>query len=225
MYQNNNKNNRSHKDKTMAKETKHVGKIVNTGEKVAVVFRTVPGESNMALVLPTATLRDDQHNSLMELIDSEQAQQSNELGEIMFTRSFPNGLNMLTAVQSEGRLKKVATDTVIMTPTPVNEIKLSDLNVLIAEQRNVSVDDLYTFVSGAPKDGERVAPVVPETTPSEEPIAAPSTNGVLSDSDLARSYRSQADAMYKEAARLRREADELDPPKKKTSSKIKEEIS
>jgi hypothetical protein len=26
--------------------------------------------------------------------------------------------------------------------------------------------------------------------------------------------------MYKEAARLRREADELDPPKKKTSSKV-----
>ena len=202
----------------MAKETKHVGKIINTGEKVAVVFRTVPGESNMALVLPTATLRDDQHNSLMELIDSQQGQQANELGEIMFTRSFPNGLNMLTAVQSEGRLKKIATDTVMMTPTPVNEIKLSELNVLIAEQRNVSVDDLYTFVSGAPKAGETDAPAVPETTPSEEPIAAPATDGVLSDSDLARSYRSQADAMYKEAARLRREADELDPPKKKTST-------
>ena len=43
----------------MAKETKHVGKIVNTGEKVAVVFRTVPGESNMALVLPTSTLKDE----------------------------------------------------------------------------------------------------------------------------------------------------------------------
>ena len=106
----------------MAKETKHVGKIVNTGEKVAVVFRTVPGESNMALVLPTSTLKDEMHNSLMELIDSAQGQQANELGEIMFTRSFPNGLNMLTAVQSQGRLKKVATDTVMMTPTPVNEI-------------------------------------------------------------------------------------------------------
>jgi len=204
----------------MAKETKHVGKIVNTGEKVAVVFRTVPGESNMALVLPTATLRDDQHNSLMELIDSEQGQQANELGEIMFTRSFANGTNMLTAVQAEGRLKKVATDTVKMTPTPVSEILLSELNVLIAEQRNVSVDELYTFVSGAPKSDETATPAT-ETLPSEEPVAAPATDGVLSDSDLARSYRSQADAMYKEAARLRREADELDPPKKKTSSKEK----
>jgi hypothetical protein len=30
--------------------------------------------------------------------------------------------------------------------------------------------------------------------------------------------RSRADALYKEAARLRKEADELDPPKKKTKS-------
>lgn len=199
----------------MAKETKHVGKIINTGEKVAVVFRTVPGESSMALVLPTSTLRDDQHNSLMELIDSEQGQQSNELGEIMFTRSFPTGTNMLTTVQAEGRLKKVATDTVIMTPTPVNEIKLSELNVLIAEQRNVSVDELYTLVSGAPKAGEQV-----ESAPTPAPTmtamneATPTNESVLSDEDLAKSYRSQADAMFKEAQRLRKEAEELSPTKK-----------
>jgi hypothetical protein len=204
----------------MAKETKHVGKIVNTGEKVAVVFRTVPGESNMALVLPTATLKDDMHNSLMELIDSEQGQQSNELGEIMFTRSFPDGRNMLRAVQTEGRLKKVATDSVIMTPTPVNEIKLSELNVLISEQRNVSVDDLYTFVSGAPKAGEKATEVpTPPADMAAMDEAIPTNDGALSDDDLARSYRSQADAMYKEAKRLREEAEKL-APTKKASKKV-----
>lgn len=204
----------------MAKETKHVGKIVNTGEKVAVVFRTVPGESNMALVLPTSTLKDEMHNSLMELIDSAQGQQANELGEIMFTRSFPNGLNMLTAVQSQGRLKKVATDTVMMTPTPVNEIKLSELNVLIAEQRNVSVDELYTFVSGAPKAGQKATEVpTPPANMAAMDEAIPTNDGVLSDEDLARSYRSQADAMYKEAKRLREEAEKL-APTKKASKKV-----
>jgi hypothetical protein len=29
--------------------------------------------------------------------------------------------------------------------------------------------------------------------------------------------------MYKEAARLRREADDIDPPQKKTATKVKEE--
>jgi hypothetical protein len=53
-----------------------------------------------------------------------------------------------------------------------------------------------------------------------EPLKAPE-NAVLSDKDIAKSYRSQADAMYKEAAKLRKEADDLDPPQKKTA-KVKE---
>ena len=208
----------------MAKEIKHVGKMVNTGEKVAVVFRTVPGESNKALVIQTAQLSDDYHDSLMALIETDQAQQTNELGEIMFTRTFPDGRPMLRAMEADGRLRKVDTSNVKMTPLPTSEIVLSDLNAMIAEQRGVAVDDLYTFVSGAPKKGDEVETVATaeempatETLPSEEPVEAPSTNGVLTDTDLAKSLRSQADAMYKEAARMRREADELDPPKKKTS--------
>ena len=203
----------------MAKEIKHVGKLKNTGDKVAVVFRTVPGESNNALVLQTATLKDEIHDSLMAMIDSDQAQQTNELGELMFSRTFSDGRPMLQAMQSEGRLRKVPTDNVTMTPTPTTEVNLAQLNTLIAEQKGMSVDELYTLVSGAPTKEQAAAAqtTVPESTPSQEPVAAPTTDGVLSDSDLAKSYRSQADAMYKEAAQLRRQADELDPPKKKTS--------
>jgi hypothetical protein len=39
----------------------------------------------------------------------------------------------------------------------------------------------------------------------------------LSDEDLAKSYRSQADAMFKEAQNLRKQAEELAPTKKKTA--------
>ena len=205
----------------MAKETKHVGKLTNTGDKVAVVFRTIPGESDQALVLQTATLKDEVHDSLMKMIESDQGQQTNELGELMFSRTFPDGRPMLQAMQYEGRLRKVPTSSISMTPTPTNEILLSELNALIAEQKGMTVDTLYTLVSGAPKAGQDAAQAVAEvseTLPSDEPVSAPSNNGVLSDTDLAKSYRSQADAMYKEAARLRREADELDPPKKKTST-------
>ena len=37
----------------------------------------------------------------------------------------------------------------------------------------------------------------------------------LSDDDIAAQYRSQADTMFKEAKRLREQADELSPTKKK----------
>ncbi len=210
----------------MAGPYKHVGKMSNTGAKVLVVFRTLPGESNTALVLPVAQLPDHYHDAIMEVVETQQAQDSFEFGEIMFMRSFPDGRPMLQAMQADGRLHKVATDTVIMTPTPTDSIVLSELNVLIAEQKNCTVDDLYTFVSGAPK-------VKPEAKAKEaEPIVDPdipaplraqaSTNEALSDKDIAKSYRSQADSMYKEAARLRKEADLLDPPTKKTTKKSEE---
>ena len=202
---------------------KHVGKIKNTGVRVLVVFRTLPGESNMALVLPVANLTDSYHDSIMTVVETDQAQETFEFGEIMFTRTFPDGRPMLQALQADGRLQKVPTDSVIMAPTTNDNVRLDQLNVLIAEQRNCTVDDLYTFVSGAPKksNGSVVEEIVEvkDLSPTE-PLKAPE-NAVLSDKDIAKSYRSQADAMYKEAAKLRKEADELDPPQKKTA-KVKE---
>jgi len=40
----------------MAVPLKHIGRINNTGVKVLVIFRTLPGESDHALVLPVANL-------------------------------------------------------------------------------------------------------------------------------------------------------------------------
>ena len=199
----------------MAKDIKHTGKMKNTGNRVAVVFRTVPGESDQCLVVDSATLPDMYHDSLMSAIESDQAQESFELGEYMFRSRFPDGRNMLETMQKTGRLRKVATSDVLMTPNPNASVALSELNQLIAEQKNVAVDQLYTFVSGAPQAGQPVNEVPAQTT-TDAPVA---NDGALTDQDLAKSYRSQADAMYKEAARLRREADELDPPAKKTSKK------
>ena len=105
-----------------------------------------------------------------------------------------------------------------ITPTPNYVIGLDELNKLIAEQRGVKVEDL-ALSSGSKSEVKDIAKV----TDLSDPVTAAS-NEVLSDTDLAKSYRSQADAMYKEAARLRKEADLLDPPKKKTT-KVSEEAS
>lgn len=214
----------------MAQPLKHIGRMKNTGAKVLVVFRTLPGESNQALVLPVANLQDQYHDAIMALVETPQAQDAFEFGEIMHIRPFPDGRPMLRAMQADGRLTKVATDLVIMTPTTTNSIPLADLNVLIAEQKNCSIDDLCTFVSGAPKgktESQEVAKVkdLPPVVDTDIPApvrAQASTTEALSDKDIAKSYRSQADAMYKEAARLRKEADSLDPPVKKTTKKAEE---
>lgn len=210
----------------MAGPLKHIGKIKNLGSKVLVAFRTLPGESNMALVVSTATLPDQYHDAIMKLVETEQAQEAYEFGEILHIRPFPDGRPMLLALQQDGRLQKVATDNVIMTPTTTSEIALDQLNTLIAEQKNCTIDELCNFVKGAPQ-GNKGAEVqdVAKVNDIEKPAPArpqAADNAVLSDADIAKSYRSQADAMYKEAARLRKQADELDPPKKKTTKATEE---
>jgi hypothetical protein len=100
---------------------------------------------------------------------------------------------------------------------------------LIAEQKNCAVDDLCTFVSGAPKQSDATVENVAAVNDLGKDLGEPSkpakiqaqTNEILSDKDIAKGLRSQADALYKEAARLRKEAEDLDPTVKK-SSKTKE---
>jgi hypothetical protein len=204
---------------------KHVGKMKKAGSRVIVAFRTLPGESNMALVIPVSSLTDDYHDNIMKLVETDEAQSAFELGEVLFTRSFADGRPMLQALRADGKMAKVPTDDVIMVPSPGAEIALHQLNTLIAEQKNCAVDDLCTFVSGAPPtkiDEPKELVEVRDLAPAEKPAPLKaSANEALSDKDIAKSYRSQADSMYKEAARLRKEADDLDPPVKK-AAKAKE---
>ena len=211
------------------KSLKHVGKMKKAGSKVLVAFRTLPGESNQALVIPVSSLSDNYHYDIMKLVETTEAQSAFEFGEVLFTRSFSDGRPMLQALKADNRMAKVPTDDVLMMPSPGSEIALHQLNTLIAEQKNCAVDDLCTFVSGAKKNTPEVQELVkvkdlaPPPTPAVVPLKA-AANEVLSDKDIAKSYRSQADSMYKEAARLRKEADDLDPPAKK-AAKAKEDAS
>jgi hypothetical protein len=81
-------------------------------------------------------------------------------------------------------------------------------------QRGVALEDLAL----KPENG---APVEKTAEPVVEPIAADTTvvsDQPLSDEDIARKYRSDADRLSKEAANLRRMAEELVPTKKVTTS-------
>ena len=211
------------------KSLKHVGKMKKAGSKVLVAFRTLPGESNQALVIPVSSLSDNYHDDIMKLVETTEAQAAFEFGEVLFTRSFSDGRPMLQALKADNRMAKVPTDDVLMMPSPGSEIALHQLNTLIAEQKNCAVDDLCTFVSGSKKNTPEVQELVkvkdlaPPSTPAVVPLKA-AANEALTDKDIAKSYRSQADSMYKEAARLRKEADDLDPPAKK-AAKAKEDAS
>ena len=198
---------------------KHIGKMKNNGAKVAVVYRTLPGDAYHALVVGTNSLQESYHDGLMSLIQSDNGQAANELADILSVRKFPDGSNMLEFLHVKGYLKKVPTDGVLMTPTPTDNISLDQLNQLLAEQQGVSVDDLAITDGVNPnpktkKENEPKADKLAQTTVEVEPSI-----DELSPTQL----RSRADSLFKEAQALRRKADTLDPPKKKKKTVVEAE--
>lgn len=196
----------------------------NNGARVAVVFRTLPGDPYSCLVVGTNGLTDSYHDSLMSLIENESTQQANELADVLAVRKFPDGSNMLEWMHTYGHLKKVPTNLVLMTFDPKNQIQLDELNVLIADQKGVALEDL-AIKDASEKSQESQQPKTKwdkareEKAAVKEPeVVTPTTSFELSPAEM----RSRADALYKEAARLRKEADAIDPPKKKSTKEVTE---
>lgn len=195
------------KEKTMA--LKHVGRTINQKRRLIVAYRTLPGESESCLAIPTDNLPADEHDALMQVVESNTGQTSYELAEALVRNRLPDGRNMLHAFHRTGKLTKFRTDEVEMTPDTRTTIQLSELNKVIAEQKGVSIDDL-ALTSGQPAPAQEPAQAPVETTVAE----TPSTDGVITDEELAAKYRSDADRLFKEAKRLREQAEELVPTKK-----------
>ena len=186
---------------------KHVGKMKNNAARVAVAYRTIPGDATSALVIGTTGLGDAYHDSLMALIESDTGQQANELADVLATRRFPDGTVMLNWLHGHGHLKKVPTNLVLMTPNNQTTIQLNELNVVIAEQKGISIEEL-AITDGSQKSKSSKAKAAAEVVPAEIKVvnAKPLT---------ATEMRSQADKLFKEAQLLRKQADVIDPPKKK----------
>ena len=202
---------------------KHVGKMKNNGARVAVVYRTLPGESTSALVVGTNGLGNSYHDALMQLIEEPAGQSANELADVLAVRRFPDGSNMLEYLHLNGHLKKVPTTGVLMTPAPQTQIQLDELNQLIADQKGVTVDQLAITEGQQPAEKEAPKPTQNKWDKAREEKAAKAEAEVQPFELTPAEMRSRADALYKEAAKLRKDADALDPPKKKTTSKEKQE--
>lgn len=183
----------------------------NNSARVAVVFRTLPGEPNNALVVGTNGLPDAYHDSLMALIESDSGQQANELADILAARRFPDGEVMLGWLHARGQLKKVPTHLVLMTPNPQTQIQLDELNKMIAEQKGVTVDELAGSQDQVKETAKVEEIVVPEELTSSSPTVE---SAPITASDL----RSMADKLFKEAQALRKKADEMEPPVKKAKT-------
>ena len=124
-------------------ELKHVGRVIATGKKCIVAYRTLPGDAYSCLVIPTDRLDDSYHNAIINLVESNAAQTSYEFAEALDRTQFPDGSRMLPSLHSKGLLVKAPTSEVEMIPNLSTSILLSELNQLIAESRGIAIDDLH----------------------------------------------------------------------------------
>lgn len=210
-------------------DLKHVGRLVRTGRKVLVVFRTLPGDAYSCLVVQTESLEDSYHDALIQLVESPSGQSSNEFAEVLARGKFPDGSTMLPSLHAKGLLSKVPTDQIEMTPNFTTSIRLSELNQLIAEQRNVAVDDLAVKEDVKEQKGVEVQEIaqVKDLSPTAKTTSQSVNEGTetvavtindvstMTPEQQAKHFRSEADRLAKQAAEMRRQAEALVPTVKK----------
>lgn len=172
---------------------KHVGKTT-AGQRVVVLFRTVPNEKDSCLVTETATLPRDYHDRLMELVESEEGQQSGELADLLNRRFFSDGTNVLNSLHSKGFIRKLNTKNVILTPNTATNVLLSEINALIEKQDPANRKPMANELASTAEVNASLESISAEALVSEPTVVTNSNTNLL---------LMQAEFHEKEAARLR----------------------
>jgi hypothetical protein len=207
---------------------RHVGK--HGDRKVAVVFREVPGEPHMCLVVYTELLNQHIHDPMMKCIESDIGQASQDLADALNRTFTRDGRPILQVLHMEGQLKKVNTELVVMTPQPNVKIKLSELNKILDEmkQGEEAVRKLAEMdKSLGLQDPQDVVRRMRGPQNNQAPQNVVSTGDALGDNQIANNLRQQAAKMASEAKgllaeseRLLKEASSLEPVKPVKESKV-----
>lgn len=196
-------------------DLKHIGRIKNNKRRVIVAYRTIPNDPYNALVVLTESLPADEHDSLIKLVESPAGQEAYELAEAMSRTYLPDGRNMLSGFHTTGQLKKVKTSDIEMIPNSTASISLDKLNELIAQQRGVALEDLSVKPNykSEPTQETKVPVNISNDIPLETTVS--NDNESKSPEEQASKMRSLADAMFKEAKKLRELAEGLHPTRRR----------
>jgi hypothetical protein len=196
---------------------KHIGK--HGDRKVAIVFKTVPNEEHMCLVIYPETLQSAWHDTIMKVLESPAGQEAAELADILHRNLLPDGRNILETLHMERMLKRVRTDQIVVTPTPQSSVRLDELNRMLQEMKDPAMAQ-----KRAAEHANRGMVDAPTKRAAESAFKSgqmPPVQGspdALSDQDIAGNMLSQAKRMenearglINEAARMKKEAERLFP--------------
>jgi len=208
---------------------KHVGRMGD--RKLCVLFRQVPGEDHMCLIIHPEVLPAHWQDAIQRVIESDIGQTADELANAMHRSLLPDGRPILETLHNERMIKKVRTADVIMTPTTNSSIRLDELNKMLNEmkqgdeaiKRMAQNDASRGMVEPGVKRAAEAAYKKDRAEKADPNYVAPPVlkagqDGALTDRDIAANMLAQAKAMelnakqmVAEAARMKKDAERMDP--------------
>jgi hypothetical protein len=207
---------------------KHIGK--HNSKKIVLLWRRVPNEAHMALVLYSDTLPRMIHDEVMKVLESQVGQNAKELSDVLFRTTMSDGRNCLEVLHREGFIKKAPTSQVLITPTAKSTVRLDELNDILDEMekgedaiKRMSQIDKDAGMSGKRRrttEGREVGMPPNNASVSRTNIEVEATDSAaaylkgavsgLSDADIAAQRLAQAESCKKQAAQLLAEATRLE---------------
>jgi hypothetical protein len=200
---------------------KHIGR--QGDRKVAVLFREVPNESHMCLVIYPDTLPAPWESAIMKVLESDVGQQAENFADALHRSLLPDGRAILGTLHKEQMIKKIRTADVIVTPRPDSAIRLDELNTMLNEMKT-GQDAIRKLAENDAALG-MVDPSVKRAAEAayksqQGQVAQPTFNDgdALSDRAIAANMLGQAERMERdakgllaEAARMKKDAERMDP--------------
>ncbi len=191
---------------------KHVAK--HNDKKVIILFRQVPGEDHMCLVVYSDLLPRTYHDALMQVVESPEGQATVDLAEVLNRRYLPNGELILPSLHKNSFIRKVQCNQVIIQANPKSSIKLDALNDMLeklnqggeAAKKLAEVDQNLGIKNSAAKP-IKAARTLEEVQADSMP--APGEHA-LTDEDLANNLLKQSAKMKADAETLLKESNRLE---------------
>ncbi len=193
---------------------KHVGR--HDQKKAVLLFKEVPGDEEMCLIVYTDTLSKLIHDPMMKCIESDVGQQANDITGPLSRTLMDDGKNVLNTLHTNGYIRKVPTNQMILIPNAQTTIRLDELNKILREMasgkeattRLAELDASAGLRDPAKSLANLGKQSVGEALSETEAMVAPE-HDVLTDAHIAKGQLSQADALAADADRLLNEAKNL----------------
>lgn len=126
---------------------KHIGRMTNTDQRVIVVYMSIPGAENFALIAPADAMPPVLEQAVMEILESNEGQNCRNLADVLGRRLLQEtGKSVLETMHLRGYLTRISVDNITMYPAPNMPVPLKGLLTKMngAEPNTLTAEELPT---------------------------------------------------------------------------------